>query len=199
MTLIGRNGAGKTTTLRSIMGIARTRHGRIVLAVEEIRGGRPTRSSAGASPGAGERRVLPNLTVLENLRLACNAGVAMGRRASRRCFEMFPRLRERTPRRAASLGRRAGRCSPSRAGLVARRSSCSRRADEGLARYSSSRSPRSCAGSPDGTTSARRADSRSPWRSRTASTAWTRAAPVQWHPRTARPRPDDPSSASWSV
>jgi branched-chain amino acid transport system ATP-binding protein len=49
VTLIGRNGAGKTTTLRSIMGIARPA-GRIALAGEGSRGGRP-RSSAGASPG----------------------------------------------------------------------------------------------------------------------------------------------------
>ena len=36
VTLIGRNGAGKTTTLRSIMGIARPRAGRITLGGEEI-------------------------------------------------------------------------------------------------------------------------------------------------------------------
>ena len=51
VTLIGRNGAGKTTTLRSIMGIARPRRGRIALAARRSRGGRPTRSSDGASPG----------------------------------------------------------------------------------------------------------------------------------------------------
>ncbi|MGH7416181.1 MAG: ATP-binding cassette domain-containing protein, partial [Candidatus Rokuibacteriota bacterium] len=31
VTLIGRNGAGKTTTLRSIMGVARPRRGRVRL------------------------------------------------------------------------------------------------------------------------------------------------------------------------
>ena len=31
VALLGRNGAGKTTTLRSIMGLARPRRGRVVL------------------------------------------------------------------------------------------------------------------------------------------------------------------------
>ncbi|HSF03327.1 MAG TPA: ATP-binding cassette domain-containing protein, partial [Solirubrobacterales bacterium] len=38
VTLIGRNGAGKTTTLRSIMGLARPRRGRVVLRGEDVTG-----------------------------------------------------------------------------------------------------------------------------------------------------------------
>ena len=70
VTLIGRNGAGKTTTLKSIMGIARPRPAPCAW---------PARTSPRcprtASPSAGmawvpeERRVLPNLTVRDNLRL----------------------------------------------------------------------------------------------------------------------------------
>ena len=71
VTLIGRNGAGKTTTLRSIMGIVRPRRGRIVAcAAKTSPGCRRTRSrGAGIAWVPEERRVLPNLTVLENLRL----------------------------------------------------------------------------------------------------------------------------------
>src|SRR2546421_13116301 len=70
VTLIGRNGAGKTTTLRSIMAIARPQRGRVLFRGRDI-----TRfaTHAVAQLGIGyvpeERRILPNLTVLENLRL----------------------------------------------------------------------------------------------------------------------------------
>ena len=38
VTLIGRNGAGKTTTLRSIMGVARPRRGRVAFRGEDVTG-----------------------------------------------------------------------------------------------------------------------------------------------------------------
>jgi len=71
VTLIGRNGAGKTTTLRSIMGIARPRRGHVRLRGEDITA-LETHDIAqrGIAWIPEERRVLPNLTVLENLRLA---------------------------------------------------------------------------------------------------------------------------------
>src|SRR5207249_2295643 len=70
VTLIGRNGAGKTTTLRSIMGVARPRRGRVVLRGEDVTGlGSHEIARRGIAWVPEERRVLPNLTVLENLRL----------------------------------------------------------------------------------------------------------------------------------
>src|SRR5437667_308027 len=65
VTLIGRNGAGKTTTLRSIMGVARPRRGRVVLRGEDVTGlGSHEISRRGIAWVPEERRVLPNLTVL---------------------------------------------------------------------------------------------------------------------------------------
>src|SRR5262245_41715543 len=97
VTLIGRNGAGKTTTLRSIMGIARPKMGRIALGGEDITQ-LPTHEIVrrGIAWVPEERRVLPNLTVLENLRLGMMA-VPRGDAAARieEAFAMFPRLRER--------------------------------------------------------------------------------------------------------
>ena len=88
VTLIGRNGAGKTTTLLSIMGIARARRGAVRLAGEEItrlQTHEIVRRGIGWVPE--ERRVLPNLTVLENLLVAAPRhrgdslfGALMGRR-----------------------------------------------------------------------------------------------------------------------
>jgi branched-chain amino acid transport system ATP-binding protein len=108
VTLIGRNGAGKTTTLRSIMGIARPRRGRIVLRGEDVTA-LPTHQIArrGIAWVPEERRVLPNLTVLENLRLG---SLGAGRSAApamnpegEQVFEYFPRLRERLHQRGRHL------------------------------------------------------------------------------------------------
>jgi len=106
VTLIGRNGAGKTTTLRSIMGIARPRRGAVRFGGEDV-----TRLETHAIVRRGiawvpeERRVLPNLTVLENLRLGMlGAGRGNGGDESlEEAFDLFPRLRERIDHRGRQL------------------------------------------------------------------------------------------------
>jgi branched-chain amino acid transport system ATP-binding protein len=77
--MIGRNGAGKTTTLLSIMGIARARRGAVKLGGEDITR-RETHEIVRRGVGwvPEERRVLPNLTVLENLRLGMMAADRAG-------------------------------------------------------------------------------------------------------------------------
>jgi len=106
VTLIGRNGAGKTTTLRSIMGIVRARQGRVRLRGEDITALRTDQiARRGIAWIPEERRVLPNLTVLENLRLGM-----LGRPAPNgggdvldEVFGYFPRLRERISHRGRFL------------------------------------------------------------------------------------------------
>ena len=97
VTLIGRNGAGKTTTLRSIMGIAPPRRGHVRFRGEDItRLGSHEVARRGIAWVPEERRVLPNLTVAENLRLGLLGG---GIRADAghvdEVLAFFPRLRER--------------------------------------------------------------------------------------------------------
>ncbi|MBI4636157.1 MAG: ABC transporter ATP-binding protein [Candidatus Rokubacteria bacterium] len=97
VTLIGRNGAGKTTTLRSIMGIARPRRGRVRFLDEDIT---HLETHAIARRGIAyvpeERRVLPNLSVLENLKLGMLGGrVDGGGRRLEEVLDHFPKLRER--------------------------------------------------------------------------------------------------------
>jgi branched-chain amino acid transport system ATP-binding protein len=97
VTLIGRNGAGKTTTLRAIMGLVPPRRGSIRFLDQEI-GGVPTHVIArrGIAWVPEERRILPNLSVRENLRLAMlGAGVREGARPIDEVLEIFPRLGER--------------------------------------------------------------------------------------------------------
>jgi len=106
VTLIGRNGAGKTTTLRSIMGIVRVRRGHVRLRGEDITG-LDTHEVArrGIAWIPEERRVLPNLTVLDNLRLGM-LGAAKpngGADVLEEVFGYFPRLRERIAHRGRFL------------------------------------------------------------------------------------------------
>jgi len=99
VALLGRNGAGKTTTLKSIMGIVPPRGGRITFEGEDITGLAPhlaARRRIAWIPE--ERRILPNLTVGENLRLALLRTVPAGAdRKSRieEALQLFPRLQER--------------------------------------------------------------------------------------------------------
>jgi branched-chain amino acid transport system ATP-binding protein len=97
VTLIGRNGAGKTTTLKSIMGITRPRRGRVVLRGEDITSmGTHEVARRGIAWVPEERRVLPNLTVLENLRLGRLGARSNGEGDDfERVFTTFPRLKER--------------------------------------------------------------------------------------------------------
>jgi len=122
VTLIGRNGAGKTTTLRSIMGIARPQRGRIALAGSDITR-LPTHEIVrrGIAWIPEERRVLPNLTVLENLRLGMMAAPgANGAARVDEVFELFPRLRERIGQKGRFLSGGEQQMLAIARGLVAR-------------------------------------------------------------------------------
>ncbi len=106
VALLGRNGAGKSSTIKSIMGIAPPRSGRISYQGQEIQGKAPeeiARLGIGLVPQG--RRLFPNLTVDENLamgglRRRRGAGVHWDRE---RIFEYFPRVRERLASKADVL------------------------------------------------------------------------------------------------
>src|SRR5882724_12967135 len=122
VTLIGRNGAGKTTTLRSIMGIARPSRGRITLRGIDI-GRLQTHEVArqGIAWVPEERRILPNLTVLENLRLGMlGAGRDNGAASFDDVLAFFPRLRERIAQKGRFLSGGEQQMLAIARGLVAR-------------------------------------------------------------------------------
>jgi len=122
VTMIGRNGAGKTTTLLSIMGIAPARRGVVRLGGQDI-----TRLATHqiVQRGIGwvpeERRVLPNLTVLENLRLGMMAVPgAGGEQRLEEALAYFPRLRERLEQKGRFLSGGEQQMLAIARGLVAR-------------------------------------------------------------------------------
>ena len=119
--LLGRNGAGKTTTLRSIMGLAPPTRGQVRLRGEDL-ARLPTHEIArrGIAWVPEERRVLPNLTVLENLRLGMLGGRGGDDGTFEEVFEYFPRLRERAQQRGRFLSGGEQQMLAIARGLVAR-------------------------------------------------------------------------------
>lgn len=74
VAVLGRNGAGKTTTLRAIMGIQVHRTGHVSIYGESVdNSGTDSIARMGVGWVPEDRRIFPNLTVRENLRLAQNA------------------------------------------------------------------------------------------------------------------------------
>ncbi|WP_170364595.1 ABC transporter ATP-binding protein [Ruegeria arenilitoris] len=104
LALLGRNGAGKTSTLRSIarVGEPEVRHGEIWLDHKPLHN---MTSYEAAAAGLGlvpeDRRIIPGLTVEENLQLAQIAppiGWSL-----ERIYELFPRLGERRKQEGVTL------------------------------------------------------------------------------------------------
>jgi len=72
--VVGRNGAGKTTLLRTIMGFASVKAGSISLAgVDLLAQPAHGRAALGIGYAPEERVLFPTMTVLDNLRLPCEA------------------------------------------------------------------------------------------------------------------------------
>ena len=105
VTLIGANGAGKSTTLRAIMGLVPTAAGSVIYRGEKITG-LDTRKivEMGLVLVPEGRRVFPNLTVLENLKLgAYLQDKPTETRRLEHVYDLFPRLKERHWQHAGTL------------------------------------------------------------------------------------------------
>ena len=130
VALVGPNGAGKSTLVRTISGLKRASAGEIL-----FDGKRIDRVPAHKIVGLGiahvpeGRRVFPDMTVFENLRMGAYRRLRSGKLMLRDSafdddlaltYEHFPRLKERSPpargqpqrRRAADARHRAGAHGP---------------------------------------------------------------------------------------
>jgi branched-chain amino acid transport system ATP-binding protein len=100
VALLGRNGVGKTTMLRAITGTVEKSAGSITMDGVEITRAKPYEiNRLGISIVPEGRRLFPNLTVMENLRLAARPGGA----SFAEIFELFPKLKILQRARAESL------------------------------------------------------------------------------------------------
>ena len=96
VTLIGANGAGKSTTLRTISGLIKPRSGRIWFCSEDITGMDPTNIvKRGITMAPEGRRIFPDMTVLENLRVGAYLRNEDLSDDLYRVYTLFPRLKER--------------------------------------------------------------------------------------------------------
>ena len=115
--LLGRNGMGKTTLIRSIVGFARPRRGRVLFGdrdITRVPSHEIARLGIGLVPQG--RRIFPSLTVHENLTVAARDANGAGRLAAghheiktagawsvERVLGLFPRLGERAGHRGNML------------------------------------------------------------------------------------------------
>jgi branched-chain amino acid transport system ATP-binding protein len=105
VALLGANGAGKSSLLRTISGLLRPWSGRILLDGEDLRPLSPdTIARRGVAHVPEGRGLFPDMTVRENLELACEgrATVAMAE-GLERAEALFPVLAERRAQRVGTL------------------------------------------------------------------------------------------------
>ena len=106
VTLIGANGAGKSTLLRSIIGLVKPGQGKITYEEKDITGLNSQKIvQTGITLVPEGRRVFPNLTVLENLKIGAylrndKEGIE---KDIRWIYDLFPRLEERSWQMAGTL------------------------------------------------------------------------------------------------
>ena len=97
VTLIGANGAGKSTTLRTVSGLIRPNGGSISFLGEDITGKDPADIvGRGITLVPEGRKIFPDLTVLENLKIGAYLRKDSLDGDIRLVFELFPRLKERS-------------------------------------------------------------------------------------------------------
>ncbi len=92
--LLGRNGAGKTTTLKSILGLASVRQGKIIFDGKDVQGKPPFEVAAlGIGFVPEHRAIFRDLSIEENLKIAeRNKGDLDRKRAF--IFDLFPDLKK---------------------------------------------------------------------------------------------------------
>jgi branched-chain amino acid transport system ATP-binding protein len=126
VAIVGSNGVGKTTLLRTLAGILIPQSGRILLDQEDVtrvRSHKMIRRGVVLVPEG--RRLFPDLTVAENLRLGALHWHRGARRGAvdaevERCYELFPDLRRRTTQPAGTLSGGQQQMVALGRGLVAR-------------------------------------------------------------------------------
>lgn len=108
VALLGRNGMGKSTTLKSIMGLLKPRSGEVIFDGKNLSGNRPHKVAlAGIGYVPEERRIFPNLTVLDNLLIGLKGGKINKSDPKAwtvdKIYEHFPFMKDRTHQKGGLL------------------------------------------------------------------------------------------------
>lgn len=104
VTLIGANGAGKSSTLRSIVGLEKPAGGSILFDGKELtQMGTEQLVTSGITLVPEGRRVFPNLSVLENLKIGAYQRKDSLDADIQWIYGLFPRLQERSWQMAGTL------------------------------------------------------------------------------------------------
>ncbi|MBQ6001043.1 MAG: ABC transporter ATP-binding protein [Clostridia bacterium] len=104
VTLIGANGAGKSTTLRTVVGLVKAAGGSITYNDEQLIGLSTDQIvKKGITLVPEGRRVFPDLTVLENLKIGAYTRNDDLTEDLEWIYSLFPRLKERHWQRAGTL------------------------------------------------------------------------------------------------
>jgi branched-chain amino acid transport system ATP-binding protein len=106
VAIIGPNGAGKTSTLRAITGLVPSAGGRVVFRGTDVSRWKAHRIvTLGLSHAPEGRRLFPQMTVMENLRMGAyrRRGPSEIGRTLAQVEELFPRLAERRTQVAGTL------------------------------------------------------------------------------------------------
>ena len=104
ITLVGANGAGKSSILRSIAGVVTPKSGTIEFCGENITG-LPAEQvvKKGITLVPEGRRIFPDLTVLENIRIGAYLRKDSLDEDIKWVYDLFPRLKERSWQMAGTL------------------------------------------------------------------------------------------------
>ncbi len=104
VTLIGANGAGKSSTLRTISGLVKPSEGKVIFGGEDITAKDPTQIvQKGLMMVPEGRRIFPNLTVLENLKVGAYLRNDDLEKDIEAVYGYFPRLKERSWQEGGTL------------------------------------------------------------------------------------------------
>jgi len=106
VTLVGANGAGKSTTLKNVSRLVQWKSGSITFQGQDLSRLEPHEVvGRGIIQVPEARRIFPEMTVMENLRMGSFLKAARGDREKNleRAFSLFPRLKEREKQLGGTL------------------------------------------------------------------------------------------------
>lgn len=104
--LLGSNGSGKTTLIKTILGLVQPTEGSILFDGKQIDGMATHRATEiGISVVPEGRRIFPDMSVAENLRMGCfhEERKDIIQERMEEVYQLFPRLRERTSQLGGTL------------------------------------------------------------------------------------------------